>query len=206
MILGLSYFPNFTSQIKDWRKLKSVIMRKRAFIACLLFLRLGADAQELEQQTVRGNGFSFGMQLSEYQNDFGTGLNITSPFFANRRIAIRVRGNLMYHQHVSGITTTWSPYGNSTVGVVTSSGLVLNVMRVYGEGGTLALFPSGEFSSSDFEMGGYGFFGFEFLVTDQYGSFIEIGGVGIGANADLVPGNPIYSNGLVISAGFRIYP
>jgi hypothetical protein len=35
--------------------------------------------------------------------------------------------------------------------------------------------------------------------------FIELGGVGTGANADKVTGNPIYSNGFLISVGFRGY-
>ena len=33
--------------------------------------------------------------------------------------------------------------------------------------------------------------------------FIEIGGVGSGATADKVVGNPIYANGLMINVGYR---
>jgi hypothetical protein len=35
--------------------------------------------------------------------------------------------------------------------------------------------------------------------------FIELGGIGVGANADKVPGKPIYSNGFLISVGVRGY-
>ncbi|MBC8485793.1 MAG: hypothetical protein H8D45_07100, partial [Bacteroidetes bacterium] len=77
-------------------------------------------------------------------------------------------------------------------------------IRLYGEGGIISLFPSDEFSSEEFVFGGYGLFGFEFYMNSRSNYFIEIGGVGTGATADNITNEPIYSNGLLISTGFRI--
>ena len=66
------------------------------------------------------------------------------------------------------------------------------------------LIPSNEFSSNQFEYGGYGLFGFEFFMNKCCNYFIEIGGVGTGATANKIVLQPIYSNGLLISSGFRM--
>ncbi|MEO0332135.1 MAG: hypothetical protein AAF223_10680, partial [Bacteroidota bacterium] len=76
--------------------------------------------------------------------------------------------------------------------------------RLYGEGGIILLLPSDTFSAERTELGGYGLFGFEFYLKNNANYFIEIGGVGTGAQADKVPNKPIYSNGLLISTGFRM--
>ena len=44
-----------------------------------------------------------------------------------------------------------------------------------------------------------------YLVLNRNSYFIEIGGIGTGATADKVANKPIYSNGLMLSTGFRIY-
>ncbi len=41
------------------------------------------------------------------------------------------------------------------------------------------------------------------LAIGNISNYIEIGGVGTGAKSDKVSGKPIYSNGLLISAGAR---
>ena len=69
----------------------------------------------------------------------------------------------------------------------------------------IGLFPSDTFSSKSFELGGYGLFGFEFYMAPRNNFFIEIGGVGIGARTGNIVNEPIYSNGLIIAAGFRIH-
>ena len=44
----------------------------------------------------------------------------------------------------------------------------------------------------------------EYTFMDKSSNyFIEIGGVGSGATADKVVGNPIYANGLMINVGYR---
>ncbi len=103
---------------------------------------------------------SIGGQLGQYQNDFGIGLNVTSPYFSSASMALRFRGNLMFHQHLDQSKTVWSSYSNFSLGLLTTAG----------------------------EMGG-------FVCTYAEG----------GAKSDLSPGEPIYSNGLIIETGFRFY-
>ena len=177
-----------------------IIRKQITSTLALFFLLFTANAQEAKLNS----GTGFGLQLGQHQRDFGAGLNVTSPYFLNERLALRLRGNLQYHEHAKGDETIWSAYSNASVGVI---GVVGNVgdIRLYSEGGVIGLFPSESFSSESSRFGGYGLFGFEFFFNNRGNYFIEIGGVGTGAKADKLPGKPIFSNGLVISTGFRFH-
>lgn len=111
----------------------------------------------------------------------------------------------MFNEYVLNNETEWTPYVNFSLGVVSVGGEVGGFMRLYGEGGVLILLPADEFSSESMEFGGYGLFGFEFFMNKKANYYIEIGGVGTGAKADKIVTKPIYSNGLLISAGFRFH-
>jgi len=176
-------------------------MKRTTFSLIMILCIMGISTA---QEKKISSDFGVGIQVSQYQRDFGIGLNMTSPYFANSRIAVRLRGNFMYYEHVKNEETTWSPYSNASLGLVVASGTAGDFIRLYGEGGIIVLFPSSEFSSDDFAFGGYGLFGFEFYMTNRHNYFIEIGGVGTGATADKIPTKPIYSNGLLISTGFRM--
>ena len=177
------------------------MQRTMLLIVVLIGISLGVGAQE-------GKGFNsnvgLGFHLMQNQQDFGLGLSLTSPFFANNRIAFRMRGSLMWNQHLDNTdNTVWTPYSNLSLGVIGVGGEIGDFARLYGEGGLSVLFPSSEFSSENAVLGGYGLFGFEFFINSACNYFIEIGGIGTGATADEIPGNPIYSNGLIISVGYR---
>lgn len=175
--------------------------KKIILISILLTVHFSLKAQKEELNT----GFGIGYQLVQYQQDFGFGINAVSPYFANKRIGIRLKTNLMYNQNVIDGLSDWTPYGNVSLGVIGVAGKVSERIRLYGEGGFIALLPANEFSSTNFEFGGYGLFGFEFFFNKGGNYFIEIGGVGIGATADKVATQPIYSNGLTISTGIRFF-
>jgi hypothetical protein len=179
-------------------------MRK---ILILIFI-LGAEFYSINAQTQKSlisKRPGFGFQLNQYQKDFGFGLNITSRLFAYDKLAMRLRGNLMYNENVQDGDTDWTPYANVSVGLIGVSGMAGDHIRLYGEGGFIGLFPSDNFSSANFVFGGYGIFGFEFFISRCNNYFIEIGGVGTGAHADKIGTNPVYSNGLLIATGLRIY-
>ena len=177
-------------------------MKKGIILIISIFqLTLFTNAQESNIS----NEFGFGFHLNQYQDDFGLGLNLTSPYFLYDNIAVRVRGNLMFYQHVKDNETVWSPYSSISFGVVGVGGYVGNSIRLYGEGGIIGLFPSTEFTNESFVFGGYGLFGFEFFMSKNINYYIELGGVGTGAKADKLPANPIYSNGFLISVGFRFH-
>lgn len=173
----------------------------------LLISNNGIAGDELPE---RANKFSFGFQLNSYQNDFGLGLQLTSPYFAHGGIAVRGRANMQFYQYLnSDNETTWSPYGTYQLGIIGVGGRAGGFARFYGEGGVVLITPSSDFSSSSTEIGGYGLFGFEFFMSSDpkvpVSYFIELGGIGTGAKADKVAGSPIYSNGFLISVGFRGY-
>jgi hypothetical protein len=174
-------------------------MKKISLLALGIALAATCFAQPAELSKKMG----FGFQLGQYQNDFGVGAQVTSPFFFYKRLAVRARANVMWNDHVQDGMATWSSYSNLSVGVVGLSGEIANIIRLYGEGGLLILLPNEAFSSSASEVGGYGLFGFEFFLGYNFNYYIEIGGAGTGAVADKIATQPIYSNGLLIQTGFR---
>jgi hypothetical protein len=111
----------------------------------------------------------------------------------------------MFNQNPKEGETVWMPYSNVSLGLIGISAVIVEHIRLYGEGGTVLLFPSDSFSSKSIVVGGYGLFGFEFFMDKNGCYFIELGGIGTGAVADKVLSKPIYSNGFTISTGFRFY-
>lgn len=178
---------------------KILPMKKITF---LLFLVLLLHKQKAQNNYIN-YGHGFGFQLSQYQNDFGFGVHYSSPVLFNS-MGLRLKYNLMFHEHVKDSLTTWTPYSNFSLGLVGFAGMVTPGIRIYGEGGLLLLLPSSAFSSSKVNIGGYGTFGFEFFPYNSFNYFIELGGMGTGSLADKLPNQPIYSNGFSISTGFRI--
>lgn len=176
---------------------------KKLIIVCtsylLCFSTLAQDKKPFN------NGIGIGYQLVQYQDDFGFGLNFTSPHFLSKHVAVRLKSNLMYHQGVENQSYEWIPYGNISLGIVGVGGKVNEDIRLYGEGGVLAIFPSERMSTSEMMPAGYGLFGFEFFYKHYGNYFIEIGGIGSRARANNLPSQPIFSNGMSLSTGFRFY-
>lgn len=174
-------------------------MKKIGISITMLFLALQIQAQE-----GLNKNFGIGGQVGQHQKDFGIGLNLTSPYFANQKMAVRLKGNLVWNEHLnSNSEMTWSSYSNISLGLVQSVGEINNFVRVYGEAGAIYLFPSSEFSTKSIQFGGYGLFGFEFFFNKHMNYFLEAGGIGTGAKADKIAGKPIYSNGLLFNVGIR---
>lgn len=148
--------------------------------------------------------FAFGYHLSNINDNFGLGLDITSPYFAADHIALRLRANYSWLEHIgTNLSETWTGYTNVSLGIVSVGGTINDNIRLYGEGGIIGILPNSEFSSEDFELGGYGLFGFEFFMQKHFSYYIELGGVGSGARADKIFTDPFYSNGFVTQVGFR---
>jgi len=171
---------------------------KNLSIILALLATLHLSAQE--------KGFELGFQLNEYQNDFGLGLQLTTPYLIKDYVAVRVRSNMMFLQHLDQKTMedTWTPYANISLGIFGQRAMIHENIALYGEGGVIGVLPSSKFSSKTMHIGGYGLFGFEFYFDPSFSYFIEAGGIGIEATADKIPGNQIYSNGFLTSVGFRI--
>jgi hypothetical protein len=185
-------------------------MKNTLFVILTIFL-IGNQGFAQVKLPDRANNFNFGFQINSYQNDFGLGIQLTSPYLANGYLAFRGRANMQFLQGIeNGETeTTWLPYQTYQLGVLGVGGKAGGFARFYGEGGVVLLSPSSSISSNSTEFGGYGLFGFEFFMSTApetpISYFIELGGMGTGAKADQLQGSPIYSNGFTASVGFRLY-
>lgn len=177
--------------------MKKVIL-SIGIVWCLAFGVVSQEAININ------SGFGMGFHLIQNHEDFGLGLNVTSPFLVSNNVAVRLRGNFLWHEHLNDENkTTWSSYSNISLGVIGVGGVVGNFLRLYGEGGFVMLFPSIDFSDESTVFGGYGLFGFEFFMHSHSCYFIEIGGIGTGAKAEKITGEPIYSNGFSVGVGYR---
>src|SRR5690625_6609612 len=78
---------------------------------------------------------SIGFQINQYQDDFGIVINATSPFFIYQKVAVRLRSNLMFNEHLKNQETTWTPYLNATVGLLGEAGWIGDSINLYSEGG-----------------------------------------------------------------------
>ncbi len=156
------------------------------------------------QAQVSPNKLEIGLNVNQFQNDFGIGVHLISPYFLKSKVAVRAGANFQWFEYFNGTETTWSPYQNIQIGLRGRSEVIEDKIFMYGEGGVLAILPNNEFSNNDTEFGGYGVFGFEFRPITKFAYFIEIGAVGTGAKANKIITSPIYSNGFLMSVGLRI--
>ena len=196
---------NFKIGIQVVKHCASQILTSKMKKSILIFaVSIGISFLSQAQEKNLNKRITGGFQLSHYQKDFGIGLNLTSPRFIHEVLAVRLKGNLMWNEHLdNNIESTWSEYSNVSLGITALAGKVGENVKVYGEGGVIYIMPSSNFSTESYDLGGYGLFGFEFYFHPNFSYYIELGGMGTGAKADKVPGEPIYSNGFTTSVGFR---
>lgn len=171
---------------------------KKTALAILLILILVAS---LGAQERRRYGASAGMVLNEYADDFGIGIQLSSPFIFDV-LAFRLTGTMQFSR-----VADWVPWWTAQAGLTGSGKIVAGFARFYGEGGAVLAFPDSSMSSADYGWGGYGVFGFEFFtgVESPVSYYLEVGATGSGLRADLAGGSLIL-NGLRIQVGFRGYP
>ena len=169
----------------------------------IVLVLLSIYSMQINAQTKK-NTIGFGFNINQVQNDFGIGLELISPYFIKSSIAVKIGGSLKFLEHVDSLETTWTPYQNIQIGIRGRQTIIEDILFIYGEGGSIILFPNKEFSTQSNVFGGYGLFGFEFKASDNFAFYLELGGVGTGARADKVVNKPIYSNGFLTQVGFRI--
>ena len=159
----------------------------------------------LKTKSYKSNHFAIGYNINHFGNDFGIGINITSPYFSGSAVAVRASENYQWLSYVDKTgTNVWGGYHNIRIGLVGGNFILNKSIRLYGEGGATFLIGNSNFTSKSMAVGGYGLFGFEFYISKGFSYFIELGGIGTGATADKLPSKPIYSNGFLSSVGFRI--
>ena len=79
---------------------------KRTSVLTLALIIIVFASNVQAQDEVINTGYGFGSQILQFQRDFGLGLNITSPYFGHDKIAVRLRGNLMFNENVQNANTT----------------------------------------------------------------------------------------------------
>lgn len=169
---------------------------------CLVFILYVLSAKGQERDFSK---FSYGFQLVKFQDEFGFGVHLLSPEFKNLRLNAKINLNWLNHPGNQG-NQTWTEFLNNQFGLNYHMSIT-NRINLYSEGGVVFLFPNNSFSDESIGFGGYGLFGFEFFFTENTrrnpSYFIELGGIGTGAVANKIVSNPIYSNGFLISVGYR---
>jgi len=155
--------------------------------------------------SAQSDSWSAGFQLNELGGDFGIGLNVGSPYFANDHLSIRLRANFQYFEYVDQDVTTWDPYLHFNLGIVSASYPIAEKIRLYSEGGLIVVTSAFGLEENELHFGGYGLFGFEFHYSPGSTCFIELGGQGVSAVAEELPNQPFYSNGFTIGVGTRFY-
>ncbi|MCG8452318.1 MAG: hypothetical protein MI717_03940 [Spirochaetales bacterium] len=173
-------------------------MKNSILTLCLLMSTVAA----LPASNEFSSSTSFGFVLNEYADDFGIGLQVSSPYIADV-VVFRATGTMQFNK-----AAAWTPWWTAKLGVAGASSLVGDFARFYGEGGAIAAFPGSNLSSHSYGIGGYGLFGFEFFMSTEspLSYFLEIGAIGCGLRADRINGEPLLVNGLTIQVGFRGYP
>ncbi len=180
------------------------ILAVLVFLVSAIMLPAQASSQDSQfgKAPVSASHISLSFSLQEWGNEFGTGFQITSPWFWHEKTAVRLGGSTLWKQDAN-----WATFYALRLGLVGATFMRNEDVRLYGEGGFLFLFPAVSFDSDPFAFGGYGHFGFEFFMPKAIASlsssyFIELGTNGVGAKTDK---GQLYLNGFSVSTGLRVY-
>jgi hypothetical protein len=166
-----------------------------------------------QPQRAINHGWSLGMTLHRFQDDFGLGGVVGTPQFLGGRLRLTVGGGVAWMTNALGDDgrQEWVTYGHTRLTLESGMRIPGSPVRLYGFGGpSLLLLPS-RLSHDSVAIGGYGGFGFEFQWAGPAGDgpvsyFVELGGFGSNAKADALPTSPSIGNGFLLTVGFRVYP
>jgi hypothetical protein len=186
--------------------------RKMIILIGMAILSIGAAAAEGPALAGAFDDFSVGFSIGQGAEDFAIGARALSPYLFRDMLAFSASADLLWRSGALDAnpgSETWTPYWAFKLGVVAGPPPLPNGIRLYGFGGALLALPDASFDPDPYAVGGYGGFGFEFLIggSERFGSsyFIELGSDGIGLRAEGMAGDPLYLNGFAVSAGFRMY-
>ena len=184
-------------------------LKRVAFCIALLLIFTGSSVVFAEDSVgSKYSHLSLGFNLNNFHHDFGFGVNLTTPYFLNNRVAVRFSANSSYFEGIPINKTEydWMPYTIYKLGIIGTSAMINDLIRLYGEGGVIFIIPNSCFSEKN-GLGGYGHFGFEFSVDScsPVCYFIELGSVGTSARAEKILNKPIYANGFATSVGLRYH-
>ena len=169
------------------------------FFVTISFFSLNVSAQEND------NPLTIGLKALQIQDDFGLGVDLTSPYFLDKKMAVKLGYQMQWLEHLHGNEITWTSYSTWQLGLKGRRSVLENKLYVTAEIGGLIILPDDKFSSDDSEFGGYGLLGIDWVTTNDLTLFLEFGAGGAVARADRLEANPVYSNGFISQLGFRIH-
>lgn len=177
--------------------------------ATLLLILIGSSsALAQDDATPKHSKLSLGYTLYNCHQSFGHGLTLTTPYFLNDRIAVRLSVNQALLEGIPEGKTEYElmTYTAYKLGLVGVAGMINESIRLYGEGGFIYIIPNSRLSENNV-LGGYGHFGFEFFMNSNSPVcyFIELGSIGTGARAEKLSGKPLYLNGFATAVGLRFH-
>lgn len=178
--------------------------------ASLLLVSSRAFARENESQknVTKKYNASVALSFDDFDDDFGYGLHLVSPYFFNKSLAVKFAYNLIQTEMLleGSVTNEQFNYNVMKLGLITGGNLLLRKIRAYLEMGGAQVTPD-RAMSDDTVLSFYATFGFEFFTQhiDNLSHFFEVGGVASEAIAEKVVGKPAYMNGGAISVGLRYY-
>jgi len=144
------------------------------------------------------------MSVGQRGGDFSLGAQVVSPSFLDGLLTIFGDVDLQYTEgKVPGGVLKWYPYLLTSIGLQVTAAQT-EWMRLYASSSVLVFLPCTEVRSL-WHVGGYGGFGVElfFASGGRSSYYIEIGGAGTTARADILIDEPYLGNGLTIKAGCR---
>lgn len=151
------------------------------------------------------NPFSIGFKTLQIQNDFGLGVDLVSPYFLKKKMALKLGYQLQWLEHLKGNQVTWTSYSTWQFGIKSRRPVWEQKLFVTAEGGAMFILPSDQFSTQDSDLGIYGLLGIDWITTDHLILFMEFGAGGSKSRANKVDQSPIYTNGFISQVGFRIH-
>jgi hypothetical protein len=144
------------------------------------------------------------MSVGKRGGDFSLGAQVMAPSFLDGLLTIFGDVDLLYKEgKIPGAVLKWYPYLLASIGLQVTAAQT-DWMRLYASSALTVFLPCTEVRSL-WHVGGYGGFGVELFFASGGGSsyYIEIGGAGTTARADILMDEPYLGNGLTIKAGCR---
>ena len=183
------------------------------FLMMTLALSTNRAVAQAGKEPATNVGPSIGMTIQRLQDNFGVSGTWSSRAFFNEKARITASGGVAWYPNGTGASgdQEWVPFGHSRFVLESGHRVGRSPLRLYGFGGAILIFRSERLSNDVLALAGTGGFGFEFfaptsMMNAPVSYFIEIGGVGSGARATNLPGQPILLNGFVLQSGLRFYP
>ena len=179
--------------------------------ALAITLTGSAAADTVESVHQDRNGWALGYTLQRFQDDFGTGASLTTPFVLRHSLRVTLAGGVAWSPNA--VTNEgdqdWARYGGARLVLEGGARAEGSPVRLYGFGGPMLLALPSRLSDDELAVGGIGGFGFEYYFMHggndgPVSYFTELGGVGTGARADKQPGRPMLANGFFVTVGLRL--